>query len=188
MSNQRQVHSEAARAAKLLRKQAVKIVLAESCTGGLVAAALAGIPGISAHLCGSAVVYRVGTKSAWLGIPEALLEDPGPVSESVATAMATRVLERTPEANLAVSVTGHLGPDAPPGQNGLLYLGVACRPPLPRGTSVLSYRLSDAGEPVRSTAVRRRRQREAARLVLETVVQALDAATGRPPGEAADFA
>ena len=185
MSNQ--LHSEALRVARLLRKRAVKMVLAESCTGGLVAAALAGIPGISAHLCGSAVVYRVGMKSEWLGIPESLLEDPGPVSESVAAAMADRVLERTPEANLAVSVTGHLGPDAPPGQNGLLYLGVACRPPLQQRTSVLSHRLADAAEQVRSTAVRRRRQREAARLVLETVVQALNAETGHPPGEAADF-
>ena len=72
-------------------------MLAESCTGGLVAATLAQIPGISEHLCGSAVVYRAPTKSAWLGIDQRLLDDPaiGPVSAEVTRALALAVLERT---------------------------------------------------------------------------------------------
>ena len=54
--------------AACLRSQPRRIVFAESCTGGLVAATLA-IPGISDSLCGSAVVYRLDTKTRWLGIP-----------------------------------------------------------------------------------------------------------------------
>ena len=113
--------------ASLLRQTQQRIVLAESCTGGLVSAALARVPGISDYLCGSAVVYRLDTKAKWLDISEALLLDPGPVSEAVARAMALGVLIRTPEADLAASITGHLGPHAPEDQDGLIFIGIARR-------------------------------------------------------------
>lgn len=113
--------------ATLLRQTRRRIVFAESCTGGLVSASLARVPGISDFLCGSAVVYRVDTKSQWLGVSEALLLNPGPVSEVVARAMALGVLARTPEADIAASITGHLGPNAPDDQDGLLFIGVAHR-------------------------------------------------------------
>ena len=113
--------------ASLLRQTQQRIVFAESCTGGLVSAALARVPEISDYLCGSAVVYRLDTKAKWLDVSEALLLDPGPVSEAVARAMALGVLIRTPEADLAASITGHLGPHAPDDQDGLVFIGVARR-------------------------------------------------------------
>src|SRR5262245_51227238 len=88
-----------------------KVVFGESCTAGLVSAMLARVPGISNHLCGSAVTYRSETKAAWLKISKRLLESPGPVSDRVAREMAQQVLRRTPEADLAISITGHLGPN-----------------------------------------------------------------------------
>ncbi len=113
--------------ATLLERTKRRIVFAESCTGGLVSASLARVPGISGFLCGSAVVYRLDTKAKWLGVPAALLDDPGPVSEVVAREMALGVLAHTPEADLAASITGHLGPNAPDDQDGLVFIAIARR-------------------------------------------------------------
>lgn len=110
-----------------LREKGLKIVFAESCTAGLASATLARIPGISEYHCGSAVVYRLDTKHEWLGVSRGLLEDPGPVSKEVAEAMATGVLKKTPEADDAAAITGHLGPNVPAGQDGLVWMAVARR-------------------------------------------------------------
>ena len=117
----------ARRVAKLLKAGDLKVVFAESCTGGLVSGALTKIPGISAYHCGGVVVYRNETKQAYLNIPAALLDDPGPVSREVAELMAVRILEQTPEADIAASVTGHLGPKAPPALDGIVFVGIARR-------------------------------------------------------------
>ena len=186
--------------ALLLRQTGSRVVFAESCTAGLVTAALARVPGISESLCGSAVVYRLDTKSKWLEIPAELLADPGPVSDVIARLMAARVLAITPEADLAVSVTGHLGPGAPSDLDGVVYIGAAWRDDVrdvPRETSaepapsndliavkgtVVRYQLpleqSDT-DTVESSSLNtgdtRREQRQwmAVELVLETVKQAL---------------
>jgi PncC family amidohydrolase len=115
------------RVAKLLKAANLKVVFAESCTGGLVSGSLTKIPGISNHHCGGVVVYRNETKQAYLRIPAAILEDPGPVSRQVAELMAIRVLKKTPEAHFAAAVTGHLGPNAPPALDGLVFIAVARR-------------------------------------------------------------
>jgi len=118
-----------------LRDSGDRLVLAESCTAGLVAAELGQIPGISEFLCGSMVVYRSLTKAAWLGISHDLLFDPdiGPVSAQVTMALAEAVLTQTPEATISAAITGHLGPGAPPSQDGQLFFavvrrGVSCSP------------------------------------------------------------
>lgn len=121
------ISSAARRVARLLKATGHKVVFAESCTGGLVCGALTQIPGISEYHCGGVVVYRNETKRAYLMIPKKLLAKRGPVSPQVASLMATNVLERTPEADLALSVTGHLGPNAPPGLDGRAYAAVAWR-------------------------------------------------------------
>ena len=115
------------RIAALLKQQNLKVVFAESCTGGLVAGALTQVPGISDHHCGGVVVYRNGTKRVYLGISAGLLKNPGPVSEIVAREMATRVLKLTPEADISAAVTGHLGPGAPPELDGVVYIAIARR-------------------------------------------------------------
>jgi len=133
----------ARRVARLLKATNRKVVFAESCTGGLVSGALTKIPGISIYHCGGVVVYRNQTKMAYLGIPAAILAKPGPVSPEVAKLMAQCMLDKTPEAEIAVSVTGHLGPDAPPKLDGRVYIGVARRdhPKSRRRTEVTVHRL-----------------------------------------------
>jgi nicotinamide-nucleotide amidase len=113
------------RVAKLLKDSGLKVVFAESCTGGLVSGALTRVPGISEHHCGGVVVYRNETKIAYLGIARKSLDDSGPVSREVAELMARRILERTPEADVSIAVTGHLGPNAPSGMDGLVYVAAA---------------------------------------------------------------
>jgi nicotinamide-nucleotide amidase len=113
----------------ILAQQHHRIVLAESCTGGWVAASLACIPGISQWWCGSHVVYRCDSKHRWLGIDNKILDDPsmGPVSELVTQQLAERSLERTSEADIALAVTGDLGPGVPPDKDGIIYCAVSMR-------------------------------------------------------------
>jgi nicotinamide-nucleotide amidase len=141
-----------------LREKGLKIVFAESCTAGLASATLARIPGISEHHCGSAVVYRLDTKHEWLGVSNELLENPGPVSSEVAKAMAYGVLKKTPEADIAAAITGHLGPNAPTDQDGLVWMAVARRTAQPVTITKAVFLKNTSREP---------RQIEAARLLLE---------------------
>jgi PncC family amidohydrolase len=122
----------ASRIAALLKSKRHKVVFAESCTGGLVCGALTRVAGISEHLCGGMVVYRNATKAAYLDIPQTLLDEPGPVSREVAGLMAVHVLDQTPEATIALSVTGHLGPNAPPNLDGRVFIGMASRHTAPQ--------------------------------------------------------
>lgn len=112
----------AERLAVVLERRGLKVVFAESCTGGLVSASLAAIPGISRWLCGSAVTYQESAKVEWLGVSPAELKKHSAVSARVTRAMAAGILSRTPEAELAVAVTGHLGPAAPHELDGTLFI------------------------------------------------------------------
>ncbi|MDR0553898.1 MAG: nicotinamide-nucleotide amidohydrolase family protein [Treponema sp.] len=94
---------------KKLTARSWTVVAAESCTAGLVADFLAGIPGASQILWGSFVCYTVEAKHVMLGIPMANLRRFGAVSRETALAMAQGALKRS-GANLAVSVTGIAGP------------------------------------------------------------------------------
>ena len=171
MTTQRSLTVSARRLADVLSERQLRIVFAESCTGGLVANALTRIAGISEWLCGSAVVYRIETKAEWLGIGSGVLQKPGPVSRMVAALMAENVLAKTPEADVAASVTGHLGPAAPARQDGLIYVGISRRrgegePP----RTIVKRRVLEAGtEGTSGTILRNRRQLAAAAFVLESV-------------------
>ncbi|MGI8982455.1 MAG: CinA family protein [Pirellulaceae bacterium] len=168
------------RVAELLKQKDLKVVFAESCTGGLVAGALTRIPGISDYHCGGVVVYRNATKEAYLGIPARLLKNPGPVSEVVAREMAIRVLKRTPEADLSAAVTGHLGPGAPPELDGVVYIAIALRqrdrkPPKKRtGVTVVRYQCRTSGK-------RLRRQKEVVEEVLLQLEQSLESTAQKIP-------
>lgn len=154
--------------AGLLASGTRRVVFAESCTGGLVSCLLAQVPGISQFLCGSAVTYRETTKAAWLGVSHDVLRDYSAVSLIVAEGMATAVLDNTPQADISLSVTGHLGPDAPPQQDGIVYVGSATRTRTPPGVfplGVYEHRLK--------TTERIDRQQEAASLVLSHLEQIL---------------
>ena len=115
------------RAFELLKKTNQVLVTAESCTAGLIAATLARVPGMSAVLAGGFVVYQVESKVAWLNVSSALIEQHGVVSSEVARLMADAALRNTPHATISVSITGHLGPDAPDNLVGIAWLGFAQR-------------------------------------------------------------
>jgi nicotinamide-nucleotide amidase len=87
----------------------VSVALAESCTGGLLAAKLTEVPGISAVFRGGVVAYANEAKTDLLGVGAALLQQHGAVSEPVAAAMAKGAAQRL-RARLGVSVTGIAGP------------------------------------------------------------------------------
>jgi nicotinamide-nucleotide amidase len=108
------------------REARLKLVTAESCTGGLVAAALTDIAGSSDVVERGFVTYSNQAKSELLGIPAAMIAAHGAVSAQVATAMVQGALSRAP-VDLAVSVTGIAGPGgATPGKPvGLVYFGIA---------------------------------------------------------------
>ena len=127
MTEAQNIPEQAQRVAALLSARRWKVATAESCTGGLVAGALTAVPGISNWHCGGVVVYRNETKQALLGISAELLADPGPVSEVVARLMAECVLGIIPEADVSLAITGHLGPNAPPELDGVVWLAVASR-------------------------------------------------------------
>ena len=88
---------------------------------------LAKVPGISNHHCGGMVVYRNETKHQYLGISARLLAQHDAVSERIAREMAERILKLTPEADYAAAVTGHLGPNAPAGRDGQVFIAIARR-------------------------------------------------------------
>jgi nicotinamide-nucleotide amidase len=87
-----------------------RVGLAESCSGGLLAARITNVPGASAYLAGSVVAYSNDAKVNLLGVDPKLIEKHGAVSSQVAEAMARGALERF-DADVAVSVTGIAGPD-----------------------------------------------------------------------------
>ena len=87
-----------------------RLGLAESCSGGLLAARITNLPGASAHFGGGVVAYSNEAKAELLGVDPELIEARGAVSPEVAEAMALGALERF-GADVAVSVTGVAGPD-----------------------------------------------------------------------------
>ncbi len=92
-----------------LRTRGWHLATAESCTGGLIAAACTAVAGSSDWLEGGLVTYSNEAKTRWLGVPAALIQQHGAVSEDVALAMARGALH-TSGADLAVAVTGIAGP------------------------------------------------------------------------------
>jgi nicotinamide-nucleotide amidase len=94
--------------AKLLRGR--RLGLAESCSGGLLAARITDLPGSSKYMAGGVVSYSNEAKADLLGVDPALIERHGAVSPEVAEAMAIGALERF-GADVAVSITGVAGPD-----------------------------------------------------------------------------
>jgi nicotinamide-nucleotide amidase len=96
------------RVAKLLDGH--RLGLAESCSGGLLAARITDLPGASAYMAGGVVAYSNEAKAELLGVDRGLIEAKGAVSPEVAEAMALGALERF-EADVAVAITGIAGPE-----------------------------------------------------------------------------
>ena len=93
----------------LLARGGLRVAVGESCTGGLVTARLVDVPGSSAYVGAGVVAYSNAAKRAALGVPAAVLEAHGAVSEPVALAMAAGA-RRVGDGDLGVGVTGVAGP------------------------------------------------------------------------------
>ena len=104
-----EIREDAERVLLACRAKGLKVVTAESCTGGLVAAALTAIAGSSDVVDCSFVTYSNEAKREMLGVSWDALLGHGAVSEPVARAMASGALARS-GADIAVSITGIAGP------------------------------------------------------------------------------
>jgi nicotinamide-nucleotide amidase len=101
------------------------LATAESLTGGLVAAMIVEIPGVSAVYRGGLVVYATDLKATLAGVPEVLLAERGPVDPQVAVALAAGARDRC-GADWGLATTGVAGPDPQDGKPvGLVYVAVA---------------------------------------------------------------
>lgn len=110
------------------KSRGLLIATAESCTGGLIAASLAAVPGASASLERGFVTYSNEAKTEMLGVPADLIQRLGAVSRDVAIAMAEGAIAKS-RADISVAVTGIAGPDGgtPEKPVGLVHLAAARR-------------------------------------------------------------
>ena len=133
--------------ALLARRQT--LATAESCTGGLVGAALTGLPGSSAWYLGGVVAYANELKIRLLGVPAEILAAHGAVSLETARAMAAGARAAT-GADFAVSITGIAGPagGTPEKPVGLVFIGVAA----PHGTATFKHHFSGSRADIRQAA------------------------------------
>jgi nicotinamide-nucleotide amidase len=94
----------------LLKEEKATVAVAESCTGGRVAARLTAVPGSSAYFLGGFITYTNDLKEKLLGVPPFVIKRAGAVSKDTALAMAVG-LARTLESDYSLAVTGIAGPD-----------------------------------------------------------------------------
>ncbi|MCB9983023.1 MAG: CinA family protein [Rhodospirillales bacterium] len=134
----------------LLKSKNMKLVTAESCTGGLLGATLTHRPGASEVYERGFITYSNAAKHELLGVPNDMLEKFGAVSAETAQAMAQGALKNS-SADLAVSITGIAGPDGGSEAKpvGLVFFGYALK-----GGSAgsLEHRFEGNREKIQSTA------------------------------------
>lgn len=123
-----QLRAAAKRLLDACRARGLRVATAESCTGGLVAAALTEIAGASDVVECGFVVYSNAAKEAMLGVPAATLKRHGAVSAQTAAAMARGALNNS-QADIAVAITGIAGPGGGSRQKpvGLVHFAAARR-------------------------------------------------------------
>ena len=136
-----------------LLRQGLKLVTAESCTGGGIAAAVTDVPGSSSWLDRGFVVYSNDSKVEMLGVPPELLRREGAVSEGVVRAMTEGALARS-AAQVAVAVSGIAGPT---GGSPEKPVGTVCLAWQRRGQAPLTQTMLFHGnrDEVRAATVRR---------------------------------
>lgn len=147
-----------ARLGSALASMSRTVAVAESCTGGLVSAAITDVPGASGYFLGGVVAYSNASKTRDLGVPEELIAARGAVSGEVAAGMALGVRRRF-GADIGVGVTGIAGPGGgvPGKPAGTVFVAVAS------GDVLVSHRLRLAGD---RRSVRRKSVAEALKALL----------------------
>ena len=111
----------------LLLSKSLTLSTAESCTGGMIGAALTSVPGSSQWFHGGIIAYDNRIKISLLDVPETLLEKYGAVSEEVVSAMAEGAAKKL-HTDCSIAVSGIAGPDGGTEEKpvGLVYIGVYC--------------------------------------------------------------
>ena len=112
--------------AEILLSKKLLLATAESCTGGMIAAAITGRAGSSTIFDRGFITYSNASKQDLLGVPEDVIAQFGAVSAETAAAMATGALKNS-QADITVSVTGIAGPSGGSDEKpvGLVYIGIA---------------------------------------------------------------
>jgi nicotinamide-nucleotide amidase len=133
----------------MLRAGGLSISVAESCTGGLLASRLTDVPGSSDYLDRGVVCYSNRAKTELLGIPSALIDVHGAVSEEVAHAMAVAIRERS-GSDVGVGITGVAGPGGGTAEKpvGTVAIAVAVN----KAVSVRTFRFIGAREQIKFQA------------------------------------
>lgn len=132
--------------AELLRASGLTLALAESCTGGMIAARITAVPGSSRYFRLGIVAYHNDAKERLLAVPEAMLAAHGAVSDAVARAMAEGA-RTAAGSDVALAVTGIAGPEGgtPEKPVGTVFIALADR----SGCDAHRYRFRGTREDVR---------------------------------------
>lgn len=147
--------ADATAALERLRQRDWTLGIAESLTGGMLAATLIAVPGASVSVIGGIVAYATPLKHSLLGVDAALLAEHGAVHPEVARQMAEGVRSAVAvdgrPADVGISTTGIAGPDSPDGQPvGTVHIGVST----PTDSRVLSLQLEGDRDAIRAETVR----------------------------------
>lgn len=135
--------------ARELQEHQATIAVAESCTGGMLAARLTNVAGSSAYFLGGVVSYSNELKFAWVDVPRDLIESKGAVSSEVALAMADGVRRRA-GSTLGVGITGIAGPSGGTAEKpvGLVHIAIADE----KNNKERGYRFLGDRDRIRATA------------------------------------
>lgn len=142
--------NNATRVIEIAKKKNLKLVIAESCTGGLLAALFTEIPGSSQVIERGFVVYSNEAKTELLQVKKSLIDAHGAVSTEVAEAMAQGALKNS-RADIAIAITGIAGPDGGSKEKpvGLVYIAVGCK----KRIQVRKFNFSGIRQEVRKSAL-----------------------------------
>lgn len=143
------------RISELLQARDLRLITAESCTGGLIAAEFTAVAGCSGWFEGGFVTYQPAAKERMIGVRHATIERYGVVSEPTVREMAEGALAAS-EASISVAVTGIAGPDGGDTETpvGTVWFGWALRDPQPVCVHTARHQFSGDRAAVREQAVR----------------------------------
>ncbi|MBR5292732.1 MAG: competence/damage-inducible protein A [Clostridia bacterium] len=133
--------------AELLSKNQLKLAVAESCTGGMIASQLVSVPGSSEWFIEGAVTYAPEAKMCRLGVKAETLDKYTDVSAETAMEMAEGI-RISSGADIGISTTGYAGPSGAPDQVGHVFIGVSHRD----GVQAYEFHFKGSRERVRITA------------------------------------
>lgn len=133
--------------AELLAKNGLKLAVAESCTGGMIASQLISVPGSSNWLIEGAVTYSPEAKMRRLGVKAETLEKYTDVSAQTAKEMAEGI-RLTSGADIGISTTGYAGPSGAPDQIGRVFIGISTDD----GTEAYEFNIKGNRERIRGVA------------------------------------